>query len=275
LDLFPALSPDSPACDQRDLMERPFFSLAKSRRVAPIDYRAGDTVIRVDAAPDYGMATIWDGGILIWAASQIVEARERGLAPSRLFQGLMDHSLALRIDPAYFTLSGGIERWLYPIVRKHGGRQSAGWRFRFRQLYVKSGSLARFSDFAIDLRSIVARQALPGYWLELRREPDGEASLHFTRRSLLDLAHPGYERPSRFGPLSATRRFARCPAAAGRVTPPPAALGILPDQNFWTDDLPSKRKTPLHQQPSPFARCAKVLCTNVRKSNRWRRRMSG
>lgn len=86
LDLFPALSPDIPACDQRDLMERPFFSLAKSRRVAPIDYRAGDTVIRVDAAPDYGMATIWDADVLIWAASQIVEARERGLAPSRLFR---------------------------------------------------------------------------------------------------------------------------------------------------------------------------------------------
>ena len=96
------------------------------------------------------------------------------IIPDWLFQGLMDHSLALRIDPAYFALSGGIERWLYRIARKHGGRQAAGWRFSFRQLYLKSGSLARFSDFAVDLRSIVARQALPGYWLEIRREPDGE-----------------------------------------------------------------------------------------------------
>jgi plasmid replication initiation protein len=35
--------------------------------------------IRVEAVPDHGMATIWDADILIWAASQIVEAR-RGLA---------------------------------------------------------------------------------------------------------------------------------------------------------------------------------------------------
>ncbi|MEQ8545758.1 MAG: replication protein A, partial [Roseitalea porphyridii] len=35
LDLFIALAPDIPAHDQRDLMERPFFSLSKSKRVKP------------------------------------------------------------------------------------------------------------------------------------------------------------------------------------------------------------------------------------------------
>jgi hypothetical protein len=40
------------------------------------------------------------------------------IIPDWLFQGLMDHSLALRIDPAYFALSGGIERWLYRIARQ-------------------------------------------------------------------------------------------------------------------------------------------------------------
>ena len=30
------------------------------------------------------MATIWDADVLIWAASQIVEARDRGHRPSRL-----------------------------------------------------------------------------------------------------------------------------------------------------------------------------------------------
>ena len=83
LDLFIALAPDIPAHDQRDLMERPFFSLSKSKRVKPIDYRVGDTFVRVDAAPEYGMATIWDADILIWAASQIVEAPQRGVVPSR------------------------------------------------------------------------------------------------------------------------------------------------------------------------------------------------
>lgn len=65
-------------------MAYPFFSLAKSRRIAPIDFRAGDVAIRVEAMPDHGMATIWDADILIWAASQIVNARDAGLRTSRL-----------------------------------------------------------------------------------------------------------------------------------------------------------------------------------------------
>jgi hypothetical protein len=35
------------------------------------------------------------------------------------------------------------------------------WSFTFRQLYEKSGSLARFANFAIDLRKIVERQRIP------------------------------------------------------------------------------------------------------------------
>ena len=40
--------------------------------------------IRVEAVPVHGMATIWDGDVLIWAASQIVAARDAGLKTSRL-----------------------------------------------------------------------------------------------------------------------------------------------------------------------------------------------
>jgi len=40
--------------------------------------------IRVEAVAEHGMATIWDADIFIWAASQIVEARDVGLRPSRL-----------------------------------------------------------------------------------------------------------------------------------------------------------------------------------------------
>ena len=65
-------------------MAYPFFSLGKSKRVAPIDFAAGNVTIRVEAVPDHGMATIWDADILIWAASQIVEARDTGLRTSRL-----------------------------------------------------------------------------------------------------------------------------------------------------------------------------------------------
>ena len=51
---------------------------------APIDFRMNDVAIRVEAVAEHGMATIWDADVLIWAASQIVEARDAGLCTSRL-----------------------------------------------------------------------------------------------------------------------------------------------------------------------------------------------
>ena len=53
-------------------MAYPFFSLAKSKRVVPLDFRAGNISIRVEAESEYGMATIWDADVLIWAASQTI-----------------------------------------------------------------------------------------------------------------------------------------------------------------------------------------------------------
>ena len=84
LELFRARSGEIAARDARDLMSWPFFSLAKSRRVTPIDFRMGEVLIRVEATAEHGMATIWDADVLIWAASQIVDARDRGLRTSRL-----------------------------------------------------------------------------------------------------------------------------------------------------------------------------------------------
>ena len=240
-------------------MAYPFFSLSKSHRVAPIDFAAGDVTIRVEAVPDHGMATIWDADILIWAASQIVEAQDAGLRPSRLmhatpyeilrfigrgtslrdyqrlkaaldrlqsttvatsirettgrrlhrfswinewkeladasgtplgielilpdwfYTGVLNAALVLTIDPTYFRLTGGIERWLYRLVRKHGGRQEHGWQFDFQHLYRKSGSSARYSDFALDLRALVARQSLPGYRLEVVRLSRSTELLAFRR----------------------------------------------------------------------------------------------
>ena len=84
LELFRALPGDLAPRDAQDLMAYPFFSLAKTKRVVPIDFRAGAVAIRVEAVPEHGMATIWDADVLIWAASQIVEARDAGLKTSRL-----------------------------------------------------------------------------------------------------------------------------------------------------------------------------------------------
>jgi plasmid replication initiation protein len=257
LELFRALPGAMAPRDAQDLMAWPFFSLAKSRRIQPIDFQAGGVRVRVEGTIEHGLATIWDADVLIWAASQIVEARDAGIRTSRLMQatpyeilnfigrgtslrdylrlkaaldrlqstsiattirqapgrrmhrfswinewkeradgqgrpqgielilpdwfyaGVIEEALVLTIDPAYFALSGGIERWLYRLVRKHGGRQRHGWQFDFRHLYAKSGSMARFSDFALDIRRIALRQALPGYRLSVTRESGRTDTLHF------------------------------------------------------------------------------------------------
>ena len=247
LELFRAHGTALAPRDAQDLMAYPFFNLAKSRRIQAIDYAVAGVMIRVEAVAEHGMATIWDADILIWAASQIVEARDAGLRTSRLmaatpyeiltfigrgvsardyqrlkaaldrlqsttiattirqpsegrrhrfswinewiervdphgrpagielivpdwfYNAVLDDALILTIDPDYFSLTGGYDRWLYRIVRKHGGRQRNGWRFEFRHLYLKSGSLSPFKRFAFELRGIVRRQPLPGYrlWIEI------------------------------------------------------------------------------------------------------------
>src|SRR4051812_31960660 len=80
-DLFAPYLYDLPLRDQRETMERPFFSLSKRKRLKPIEYTSpdGSVWVKVEAMPAYGMATIWDADILIWAASTLIEMRERGI----------------------------------------------------------------------------------------------------------------------------------------------------------------------------------------------------
>ena len=257
LDLFRALPGDLAPRDAQDLMAYPFFSLAKSKRLTPIDFKAGSVKIRVEAVPEHGMATIWDADVLIWAASQIVEARDVGLRPSRLmattpyeilnfigrgvslrdydrlkaaldrlqsttiatsirqpterrmhrfswinewkeradhrgrplglelivpdwfYAAVLDDALVLTIDRNYFRLTGGLERWLYRLVRKHGGKQEFGWSFDFPHGHAKSGSLSPLKHFAYDLRDIVRRQPLPGYRLTIEQCVGGPEILSF------------------------------------------------------------------------------------------------
>ncbi len=66
--------------DYQETMQRPFFSLAKKKRLKPIEYTSPDKSVRVhvSANPEYGMATIWDADIMIYLASHLNELRERG-----------------------------------------------------------------------------------------------------------------------------------------------------------------------------------------------------
>ncbi|MDP1753308.1 MAG: replication initiator protein A, partial [Reyranella sp.] len=100
--------------------------------------------------------------------------------PDWFYAGVLDDALVLTIDRAYFDLTGGLERWLYRVVRKHGGRQADGWSFDFLHLHAKSGSLSPLKHFAYDVREIVRRQTLPGYRLVIERGSRGAERLVFT-----------------------------------------------------------------------------------------------
>src|SRR5947209_3007651 len=113
-DLFAANFADIPIRDQRDTMERPFFSLAKKPRFAPIEYRVGDVWVEVSANPKFGIATIWDADILIWASTQVTEARDRGQPTSRVVH-FYPHNLLKSIrrptgGEHYLRLRAALER---------------------------------------------------------------------------------------------------------------------------------------------------------------------
>jgi plasmid replication initiation protein len=112
-----------------------------------------------------------------WEEMTTRSGRSEGMEcvlPEWFYRGVIDRSLVLTIDPTYFRLTGGIERWLYRIARKHAGHQPRGWSFEIPHLHAKSGSLARLSDFALDLRRIAARQPIPGYTLRMERATGAE-----------------------------------------------------------------------------------------------------
>jgi plasmid replication initiation protein len=313
LDPFVVIGGDASPRDQRDLMERPFFSLSKSPRTKPILYRANDVEVQVFGMPEHGMATIWDADVLIWAASQIVRAENLGLSTSRFFRftpyqllrgvgrltgnqqylllkaalarlqstvivttirngehwrrrqfswineweemstragrvegmefvlpdwfysSVIDRSLVLTIDPAYFRLTGGIERWLYRVARKHAGRQWHGWVFEFAHLHVKSGSLARVSDFALDIRRITARQRLPGYRLLIERKG---------RTELLRIlpADPSTVPVNRLG-RSGAKSIGRSGAALSAEQAHPPQLNPRAERQSLTANLESNRES--------------------------------
>ena len=263
-DLFIPLMRDLPLKDQRETMERPFFSLQKRKRLKPIDYKSpdGEVEVKVEAVPTYGMATIWDADILIWAASALNRLKNEGrndlprelkttaydllraiqrdtggkgyadlkAALNRLqtttiftsirakqgkqrrfswldewtvevdpvtdkpialkivlsnwvYDGIVNEKSVLTMHPDYFHLSGGLERALYRIARKHAGDQEEGWTCRASVLHDKSGSDASTKEFARMLRKVVEANDLPEYELSFTTAGDKSSAVHFVRRS--------------------------------------------------------------------------------------------
>src|ERR1700722_337579 len=80
-DLFLPTIVDLRFRDQKDTMERPFFSLSKCKRMKPIEHLNENDDIFVPVPPhqDCSMATIRDADILIWAASVLCDMKNRGV----------------------------------------------------------------------------------------------------------------------------------------------------------------------------------------------------
>jgi plasmid replication initiation protein len=269
-DLFIPLMRDLALKDQRETMERPFFSLQKRKRLKPIEYVSpdGEVKVKVEAMPGYGMATIWDGDILIWAASALnrLKAEGRNDLPRELkttaydllraiqrdtggrgyaelkaaldrlatttiattiraarkgresrfswldewsidvdpetekpialrivlsnwvYEGIINEKAVLTMHPDYFQLSGGLERALYRIARKHAGDQESGWTCRVSVLHDKTGSDASAKEFARMLRKVVEANTLPEYDLAFTTAGDRSQAVHFIRRSAAERA---------------------------------------------------------------------------------------
>ncbi len=89
LDLFVALPGDLPTHDQQEMMERPFFSLSKGKRLEPIDYRVrnGTTeILTVQAVADLLRHERHD------LVRDVDEADAEYAARSELFGALLDHA---------------------------------------------------------------------------------------------------------------------------------------------------------------------------------------
>ena len=265
-DLFVPFIADIPLRDQRETMERPFFSLSKNKRVKPIEYVSpdGQLYVKITANPEYGMATIWDADILIWAASVLTEMKRKGRndiprslqfqpydllktigrasggreyrllkeALSRLqataietniradkgrkkhrqfswieglndltddsgeqsfgmtftlsewfYEGVLADGGVLAIDPEYFTIKGGRERWLYRVARKHaGGAGEEGFSIPFDTLFQKSGAEGSYRRFKFEMLKIAREDALPSFALRIAQAGQGEPVLHMFRR---------------------------------------------------------------------------------------------
>jgi plasmid replication initiation protein len=262
-DLFLPYIADLNFRDQREMMERPFFSLAKSKRAKPIDYHSpdGKLWVHVSANPDYGMATIWDADILIYCASMLADMARRGTndIPRKLhimpydllraigrpttgrsyellgqaldrlvsttiktniraenrreatfswldgwtqlvdekterskgmtlelsnwfYEGVLMKGGVLAIDRAYFGITGGRERWLYKVARKHaGGAGEAGFAISMPTLFEKSGAEGEYRRFKFEILKLADKNAIPGYDLSVETKQEGEPSLRMRR----------------------------------------------------------------------------------------------
>jgi plasmid replication initiation protein len=85
------------------------------------------------------------------------------------FQALVEEQRVLTISRDYFSITGGIERRLYELARKHCGKQKE-WRISLARLAEKCGVDRELRKFKADLKKICNDNRLPDYQIDMREE---------------------------------------------------------------------------------------------------------
>jgi plasmid replication initiation protein len=101
--------------------------------------------------------------------------------PAWLLDGIRAGNV-LTLDREYFRLTGGVEKALYRVARKHAGSQPDGFTIRVAILAAKVGSDSTLAGFRHKLKSIAQADTLPRYTMTLTQTRNGEEAVHFVDR---------------------------------------------------------------------------------------------
>ena len=85
-DLFIASASDVSPKAQQELMSRNWFSLAKQKRIKPIEHKYANSWVKITGNSKHGLATIFDNDILIFVIAQYMSAINNGQQTGRRFQ---------------------------------------------------------------------------------------------------------------------------------------------------------------------------------------------
>jgi plasmid replication initiation protein len=88
----------------------------------------------------------------------------------------------LSLDPAYFSLTRGFDRWLYGLARKYCGSNEV-WIFKIQTLYkLYPNRNRKYRFFKHDLLSLVKKNHLPEYVFEQGTGQNSKDIIHISPR---------------------------------------------------------------------------------------------
>lgn len=102
------------------------------------------------------------------------------------YEGVLMDGGVLAIDPAYFTITGGRDRWLYRVARKHaGGAGPEGFAISMPTLFEKSGAEGTYRRFKFEILHVVKANAIPDFAFRVEQEEGSEPVLRMVRRDAI------------------------------------------------------------------------------------------